>query len=134
MTKSTGSSGPLVLLAGIVIVAVFINAKCGGSAKGGSPKQVPGLAAGSTVDLRETRVGYASADAYDKLEKFNRADDTIGRTALLLGGEVFVLDAGTTVKVLDPIASVWKSLAEVRVQSGEHMGRALLVSRDALQR
>lgn len=78
---------------------------------------------------RDVWVGMTLRDL-EQFRKFAIAKDEFGTAALKLENRVNLLDGGTTVRVLDPVAGGFFSEdAEVRVESGLYRGRAVFIPR-----
>lgn len=120
------AKGATTLAILLVVVPIIVFGPCAGR------KAVAQLQPGSVVALKAQASGAVSVDAYDRLFVLRQAGDSTGEALMRSAGEVVILAPGTKVKVIDPYASALSNLAEVRVQSGPHSGRAVLVSNSRL--
>lgn len=119
--------GCLIILAAIVVSLALL----GRDNDRPSPRVVT---TGDVVTLNRSTKAAVTEKSLEELQKSMDAQDETGITALFLGGLVTLLDQGTKVRVLDPASDgVFGDMAEVRVESGEHRGSKLYLSRWALK-
>lgn len=118
----------------ILLVFGFFWRACRSTEAGaGASAHIESLSVGDTVTLAERCSGAVSVDAYNRWCAIGTAKDSLGEDSMKRSGEVIILTPGTEVKVLDLHASILNELAQVRVYSGPHAGRSVLIRRGALQ-
>lgn len=131
MSATKTKLGPFQIFFVLIFTAVVMYT-CEHRKRGASSAKI-GPMSGDVVELRDNARAATSPDAFSSLRKSLDARDDIGVAALVVSGQVAVLDRGTSVRVLETFPDgFFGSLAEVRVESGRYRGSKLYLSRTAL--